>query len=185
MRIWLLRIAGLVCLASAGAIALAVGLPDPARLLAQRPAQPGESPVAAVSGAVAPDFQVTDAFGEPIHLAALRGSPVILNFWATWCQPCAIELPDLQQLYAAGAENGLYVLAVNVDEPPAVFIPWAADRGLTFDLLADPDQRLQTLFRVRGVPQTVVIDSAGTIREIFYGPVDGATLIRVLNLETR
>ena len=181
MRLWLLRIAGGGLLALAGIVVLAVGLPDPARLLALEGVQPDARPVAAVIGATAPDFRAENTRGDAIHLAALRGQPVILNFWATWCVPCQIELPDLERLYAASADSGLRVLAVNVDERPAVFVPWAAARGLTFDLLADPDRRLQTLFRVRGVPQTVLVDAAGVIQDIYYGPVDPAQLARALD----
>lgn len=181
MRIWLLRVAGGGLLALAGMIVLVAGLPDPARLLALESVRPGERPVAAVIGASAPGFNVQSVQGETLHLADLRGEPVILNFWATWCIPCQIELPDLQQVCEAHAERGLRVLAINVDEPPAVFLPWAAERGLTFDLIADSDQRLQTLYRVRGVPQTVVIDAAGVIQDVFYGPIDSAALVRALD----
>jgi cytochrome c biogenesis protein CcmG/thiol:disulfide interchange protein DsbE len=170
MRVWL-----------AGVIVLAAGFPDPARLLALEPIQPGERPVAAVIGASAPDFSAENTLGESIHLAALRGSPVILTFWATWCAPCQIELPDVQRLYETRTDGGLHVLAINVDEPPAVFLPWATERGLSFDLFADSDLRLQALFRVRGVPQTVLIDREGVIRNVFYGPVDGAELARALD----
>ena len=182
MRIWLLRAAGIGLLTLAGLIVLAAGLPDPAHLLALEAVPPDARPVAAVVGASAPDFRAENTRGDAIQLAALRGQPVILNFWATWCVPCQIELPDLQRLYEANVDSGLRVLAVNVDERPAIFVPWAADRGLTFDLLADPDQRLQALFRVRGVPQTVLVDAAGVIQDIYYGPIDPAQLIGALDV---
>ncbi len=149
-----------------------VGLPDPATLLALEPPQPGERPVAPVVGGLAPPFSATAADGWSLTLTALRGSPVILNFWATWCGPCAVEMPDLQRVYQARRAEGLRVLAVNVDEPPEVFLPWAAARGLTFDLLPDPGRAIQMLYQLRGVPQTILVDADGVIREIFYGLVN-------------
>lgn len=181
MQVWLLRVMGIMLLVLAGVIVVAAGLPDPARLMALEPLQPGERPVAAVIGASAPDFSTENALGEAVRLTDLRGGPVILNFWATWCVPCQIELLDLQRLYDVRTDAGLHVLAINVDEPPAVFLPWAAERGLSFDLLADSNLRLQALFRVLGVPQTVLIDAAGVIRDVFYGPVNGAELARALD----
>lgn len=162
-------------------IIIAAGLPDPAVLLALTPVLPDEQPVAPVRGAAAPVFSAVDAAGHGISLLDLRGGSVVLNFWATWCVPCAVEMPDLQALWETHRDNGPRVLAVNVDEPPARFVLWAAARGLTFDLLPDPDRAIQTLYGLRGVPQTVVIDPAGIIRDVFYGPVSFDRLNAVLD----
>jgi len=87
---------------------------------------------------------------------------------------------DLQALFDSRRADGLRVLAVSVDETPARFVPWAAARGLTFEVLPDPGQVIQTLYGLRGVPQTVVIDSGG-VRAVCYGPVSFDRLNTVLD----
>ncbi len=163
------------------AILWAVGLPDPLALLTASELPPGNLPTAPLVGAAAPSFVAVDSNEQIVSLEALRGSPVILNFWATWCVPCALELPELQALYEARQAEGLRILAVNVDEPPAVFVPWAAARGLTFDLLPDPGREIQARYHLRGTPQTVLVDREGIIRDIFYGAVNLARLESALD----
>lgn len=163
-------------------ILLAVGLPDPARLLAVEQDGPADRVFAPVVGALAPAFTALNVDGEPVALAALAGSPVVLNFWATWCGPCEAELPALQAVYTARQAEGLRLLAINVGEAPAVFQPWAAARGLTFDLLPDPDGTLAALYLVRGVPQTVVIAPDRSISAVFYGPITAGQLENALDL---
>lgn len=162
---WLARLGAAAAFVLAGGVLVATGLPNQADLLA------AEGETAPVVGALAPAFSAVTAAGEPLALAELRGQAVVLNFWATWCGPCEVEMPALQAVYEASRARGLRVLAVNVDEPPGVFAPWAAARGLTFDLLPDAERAIQQAYHLRGVPQTVVIGPDGVIRAIFYGPV--------------
>lgn len=152
------------------------GLPDPARLLAVDLSGEGEAPIAPVVGARAPSFTVTSAEGDLLDLGELRGAPVVLNFWATWCAPCEAELPGLQAVYEESRAEGLRILAVNAGEPVEVFAPWAAARGLTFDLVPDVEGRLAVLYQIRGLPQTVVIGPDGVIGDIFYGAITAGDL---------
>ncbi len=164
MPVWRTLLASGAAFMLAALILLAAGLPDEAHPAAGPEGLP-------VVGALAPPFSGLDLEGHFISLETWRERPVIVTFWATWCAPCQVEMPALQALYEAGSPDGLHIVAINVDEPPEVFAPWAVERGLTFPLLADPTRSIQTQYRLRGVPQTVVIDRAGVIREIFYGPV--------------
>ncbi|MFC1959077.1 peroxiredoxin family protein [Chloroflexota bacterium] len=176
---WVLAGAGVTCIL-AFVILWVVGLPDVAAVVALDVGSDGQ-PIAPVVGAVAPSFSVQTTDGDTLTLADLRGSPVILNFWATWCGPCQVELPDLQRLYEERQNTGLRVVGINVDEAPAVFGPWAAARGLTFVMVADVGAEIQALFHVRGTPQTIIIDADGVIQAVFYGPLTFNRLERVLD----
>lgn len=154
---------GAVALIS-GAIALVVlaGLPD-------RAARSGNS-VAPEIGALAPLFASTTITGERIDLADLHGKPVIINFWATWCQPCLVEMPELEMLYQQHHQGGLHILAINLGEAPEVIEEWDRAMGLSFDLVLDEDGHIAALYRLRGQPSTYLITPEGTIDDIFYGP---------------
>jgi peroxiredoxin len=118
-------------------------------------------------GAKAPDFELDRLMGEPLRLEELRGKPVVVNFWATWCIPCEIEMPLLQDRYER--HPGLQVLAVNFAEPASEVQAFVDEYGLTFDILLDPRALVQSAYRVRGYPTTYFIDSEGLIQAIHIG----------------
>lgn len=122
----------------------------------------GETPP--VPAVVLPAFE-----GPPISLAALRGHPVILNFWASWCVPCRDEAPLLERIWRAYHAAGLIVLGVNtqdLDSPARAFI---ARYGITFLTARDPDGTVARLFGTTGVPETFFIGRDGRIRGKFPG----------------
>ncbi|PJF39971.1 MAG: TlpA family protein disulfide reductase [Chloroflexi bacterium] len=126
--------------------------------------------------AVAPSFTQATLQGESIQLTDLRGSPVLINFWATWCAPCRIEMPYLQMLYDEYQGDGLRILAVNMGESPEAVVRWVEENALTFDIVLDEENRISDLYQLRGQPSTYVIGPEGVISEIFFGPVDEDTL---------
>lgn len=152
-------------------------------------AQEGVDAVAgAVAGGVAPDFSLMTSGGETITLSDLRGQPVIVNFWATWCPPCLEEMPALQEVYDAHRDDGLVVLAINQDEPADRVVRFAEQHGLTFPLLLDPEFDVTDRYQVGLLPSTFFVDRAGVVNEvIFGGPLPRASLeARIVELmETR
>lgn len=120
-------------------------------------------------GAPAPDFTLQDLRGANVSLGDLRGQVVLLNFWATWCGPCRVEMPAIQERYNGG---GFAVLAVNFDENPAQVRNFANEFGLSLPILLDPDGKVQELYRVRGYPSTYFIDAQGQIRFIHLGEMN-------------
>lgn len=130
----------------------------------------GPPPMAAV-GAPAPDFTLSDLGGTPVTLSKLKGRPVLLNFWATWCTSCEQELPDLKALHAKLKPEGLAILApsIDLDGKKAVF-PFVARFDLTFPVLfADP--RTADAYGVRALPTSWLIAPDGTAVKRYVGPL--------------
>ena len=122
--------------------------------------------------APAPTFVASDVMtGETRTLADYRGEVVLLNIWATWCGPCAVEMPSMERLHRQLGREGLRVVAVSVDETgPEHVSNWVREHGLTFDVLQDRSRRIEWQFQTTGVPETIVIDRDGNIVERQIGP---------------
>jgi peroxiredoxin len=114
-------------------------------------------------GNIAPDFELTSISGEQISLEDLRGYPVLINFWATWCGPCRLEMPAFQAQFERYEVN-LKILAVNFDEPLDDIQLFVDEFGLTFDILLDPGAEIQQLYQVRGYPTSYFLDTEGVIQ---------------------
>ena len=123
-----------------------------------------ESPV----GRAANDFSLQSLSGETIRLQDKFGKPVIINFWATWCAPCELEMPLFQEYYEKYAPD-LEVLAVNFSEPVKDIQPFVDRLGMTFPVLLDPDGEVGKLYRVRALPVTYFIDRQGAVQGMYLG----------------
>lgn len=115
-------------------------------------------------GSQAPDFALLDLQGTERRLRDYRGQVVLVNFWATWCGPCRLEMPSLQARAERYADEGFVVLAVDDDEPEDVVRAFGDELGLSIPLLLDPGGKVQALYRVRGYPSSVFIDREGVVR---------------------
>lgn len=146
-------------------IGLALGLGLFASFTSDPPTASGTplAVAAPVVGAPAPDFELETPEGEAIRLSDLKGGVVALNFWATWCVPCRLEMPDLEARAVAHPDD-LTVLGVNFDETPEEVIAFRDELGITFPLLLDPGAVVQRLYRVLGYPTTYFVDEQGIIR---------------------
>ncbi|HLE13306.1 MAG TPA: redoxin domain-containing protein [Anaerolineales bacterium] len=130
-------------------------------------------------GALAPDFELVDLSGETVRLSDLRGKPVLLNFWATWCAPCKLEMPAIQERFEQHQAK-FSVLAIDFDEPEQDVRQFAKQLELTFNILLDPGAKVQDLYRVRGYPTTFLVDAEGVIRVHHVGLITEAQLDRYL-----
>lgn len=133
------------------------------------------------AAALASDFSLRDTNGKVVRLSDYLGQRVIvLSFWATWCGPCAVELPQLQRIYAAhAAEGSLTVLAISMDGPDtlAEVAPRARRYGLEFPVLLDEETRVvRTYNPKRAAPYTVLIDRRGVIVKTHEGYATGDEL---------
>ena len=117
----------------------------------------------------APDFTVSDGTSN-VRLADYRGKVVLVNFWATWCAPCLIELPSLLQLHRD--QPNLVILAVSVDEDAAAYSRFIARRHVDLITVRDPSQSAAKLFNTDMWPETYVVDRKGIIRSKYVGAQD-------------
>jgi cytochrome c biogenesis protein CcmG, thiol:disulfide interchange protein DsbE len=123
-------------------------------------------------GEPAPAFAAPTLSGDSLVLADLRGQPVLLNLWATWCIPCRKEVPELQALHEKHAARGLIVVGVSVDDGSAddAVRDFVKEFGLTYTILRDPTQSVYAAFFVPGVPATFLIDRTGKVAWRLMGP---------------
>jgi len=130
-------------------------------------------------GYPAPDFALTTLSGEEFKLSALRGTPVVLNFWATWCPPCRAELPELRTASERYAGQ-VAIVGVNQAETAATVAKSAPDLGLTFPIPLDQAGAVSRVYGVRSLPTTFFIDRDGVVRQIQNGPLTEAILAQLL-----
>jgi len=120
-------------------------------------------------GGPAPPFTLNDLEGRLVNLADYHGKPILLTFWATWCEPCKKEMPEIQAAYEQHMDQGFVVLAVNFGENPDPVRSFAHHGRLTFPILLDPSVKVASRYGVVSLPVSFFIDSNGLIRERVFG----------------
>ena len=121
-------------------------------------------------GKPAPDFTLRDLNGNRVSLSGFSGQPVILNFWATWCGPCRVEIPYMDALYKKYKDQGLVVIGVN-SETDHMTVKNFAEAQISYIVLLDGHAPSQA-YRVKGIPCTYYVDKAGIVRhrDVGFGP---------------
>jgi cytochrome c biogenesis protein CcmG, thiol:disulfide interchange protein DsbE len=119
--------------------------------------------------ATAPAFELKDLSGNRVSLSALKGKPVVLDFWATWCGPCRVSIPMLQAFYQKHKSEGLMVLGVNMDDDPSQVFPFVKNVGITYPVLYGGASDVGSLYGVQGLPTFVFIDKEGKVAARFEG----------------
>lgn len=125
-------------------------------------------------GGATPPLELKDLGGKTHRLADYRGKVVLINFWATWCEPCRDEMPSMQRLKNKLADKPFVVLAVNVGESEARISDFLHRLPLDFAIVRDHSSAVMKTWRVRGLPASYVIAPDGRIRYSFTGEFEWA-----------
>lgn len=126
---------------------------------------------APVVGSPAISFEAKSLQGKPVGLATFRGKPLILNFFASWCDPCRDEMPLINELTAGGARDGYSVLGIAVEDSRAAVTEYAKEANLVFPIALDLNSTVKRAYRIFGPPATFFIDGQGIIRDVILGPI--------------
>jgi peroxiredoxin len=130
----------------------------------------------------AQDFTLKDINGKEIKLSSLKGKAVMVNFWATWCNPCREEMPDLQQSYEENKDKGFIILGINIKESESKVSQFVDSYKITYPVLLDIDGSVSTLYQVFGVPMSYFIDRNGLIKDSFIGMMTYRDISKRLDL---
>jgi peroxiredoxin len=128
--------------------------------------------LAAWGGKTAPPLALKDIHGGEHDLSRYRGKVVLVNFWATWCEPCRYEMPSMQRLKAKLADKSFELLAVNVDEPEARVRRFVEETRFDLPVLLDVNKRVTRAWGVRVMPTTFLVGPDGRIRYRAVGDLD-------------
>lgn len=122
-------------------------------------------------GDLAPNFQLSTLDGQPTSLQQLKGKAVILNFWASWCEPCRTEMPALTEIYRLYEKEGLMVIGVNIAENDVSVMQFVKQYRLQFPIWMDRNREVVELYKIGPLPSTYFIDPDGKIAYIHEGPL--------------
>lgn len=124
-------------------------------------------------GMAAPNFTLLGLDGNRSSLSDFQGRAVLLNFWATWCGPCRVEMPSMELVYQELKSKGFEIIAISSDpQGMAVTRPFMETHKLTFPVLHDSDYRVMATYGVRTLPMSFLVDRHGTIRHRVFGARD-------------
>lgn len=143
---------------------------QPAASSAQGLPRSGQSAAPTV-GAAAVEFDLKTLDGQPIRLETFRGKPLMMNFFASWCDPCRDEIPLLNALASKANSNGYSVLGIAVQDRRASVMQFAKEAGIVFPIALDLNSKVQRAYRIFGPPATFFIDAQGVLRDIVLGPI--------------
>jgi cytochrome c biogenesis protein CcmG/thiol:disulfide interchange protein DsbE len=137
-------------------------------------------------GQKAPDFALTTFEGQTYSLADLRGRVVVINFWASWCIPCEQEAPVLEAAWRRYRDQGVLFLGVDYVDTQTEALAFMQRFNVTYPNGPDLGTRISQAYRIRGVPETYVVDRTGTLAAVKIGPLaDGAELADMIEPRLR
>ncbi|MEW5872591.1 MAG: redoxin domain-containing protein [Chloroflexota bacterium] len=164
---------GTILILLAGAAWIWLSKAPPGSMLAEIPAPQ--------TGFMAPDFTLESSTGETITLSDLRGRPVLVNLWASWCPPCRAEMPAMLRVYQDYKAQGFTLLAVNAanQDSSTAALDFAQELGLDFPILFDSQGSVAQQYQISALPTSFFIDAHGIIREVVVGGPMSEALLRI------
>lgn len=132
------------------------------------------------AGGRAPELGANDTAGHRINIADLRGNVVLVDFWATWCEPCADSMPVLESLHSRFASRGLRIVGVSQDRSASNIAPFVSRHHVTFPIIHDAGNAIAGRYDPPRMPTTYIIDRTGIVRFVHAGfrSGDAATIER-------
>jgi len=152
-----------LCCAAAIALASAIGW--------SQHEHPTSQSTAPTVGNPAIPFELKSLEGKSVGLVSFRGKPLVVNFFASWCDPCRDEMPIINELAAKAAKDGYNVLGLAVDDTRAAVTEFAKESKLVFPIALDLNSTVKRAYRIFGPPATFFIDSQGILRDVVLGPM--------------
>ena len=143
------------------------GAKDAAAMASAQPMD--DTKASELEGKAAPNFKLEGMDGKSVSVEDLKGKPVVLDFWATWCPPCRASLPHLDELYKKEKGNGLVVYAVNLQEEKGDVADFVKETHLSVPILLDSAGKAAAQYGATSIPETVVIDRDGKVVKVFIG----------------
>jgi len=131
-----------------------------------------KSPLAELKiGETMPDFEMPDTTGKSVKFSELiRGKKIaVINFWASWCGPCRLEMPTFEKLYTAQKSNGFIILAIAEDKEREKLDQYLKENPVSFPVLIDKDNSFSEKFKIEALPTTVLVDGNGRIKQVHEG----------------
>jgi peroxiredoxin len=131
-----------------------------------------KSPLEAIQiGQTLPDFTLPNPAGTDVTLSQslAQNKIVVINFWASWCAPCRIEMPSFEKMYQSKKDRGLLILAVNEDEERAKMDEYLQQKPVSFPVLVDRNSELMKQFGVQALPTTIVVGEDGKVQMVYQG----------------
>lgn len=132
-------------------------------------------------GSLVPGFTLDALNGQQVKFDDLRGYPIMINFWASWCGPCTSEMPLLQDRYDQYGSR-LLILAINASEPRQDVLDYVNLEGLTFSILLDPDGSIQDLYNIHAYPTSFFIDAEGVLQAQHIGSLSATQIDQYLRM---
>jgi peroxiredoxin len=129
----------------------------------------GSLAAAATIGDQAPDFRLPTLSGEEVGLEAFKGEVVLLNFWASWCEPCHEELPAFESIHQKYRDRGFQVVGISIDKKKENAQKMVDELHLSFSVLLDPNTVIIRRYLGRSMPTSYLIDRKGQVREVIFG----------------
>jgi peroxiredoxin len=127
-------------------------------------------------GREAPDFVLPDLDGNEVALSDHRGDVVLINFWATWCPPCRVEMPDMEAVYREHKGDGFEILGVDQREPKELVEEFVTERGFSWIFLLDEDFDVSREYSATSIPRSILVDRDGSVAHIWSGSLTRSQL---------
>jgi cytochrome c biogenesis protein CcmG/thiol:disulfide interchange protein DsbE len=124
-----------------------------------------------VVGAAAAPFDLKTLDGKAAGLETFRGKPLVINFFASWCDPCRDEMPLINELAAKGNKDGYHVLGIAVEDTRGAVTEYVKEARLAFPVALDLNSTVKRSYRIFGPPATFFIDGQGVVRDVVLGPI--------------